>query len=286
MTFEEFRGFEQSLSYQRSEKLDRVHIGLVQLSTDCSLEMDWTKLSGTQAAVFSSRVYYSSYLTPEDLQRIAAGIPASARLIAADLPMDVMVFGCTSASIVIGEEEVARLLTQDHPNLPATNPWTAAKASFSHFNAKKIAVFSPYTTEVNYHLHEQLTASGFDVVRLGSLGIERDTEITFVSYDSIRAGLRRILKGSDAELVFLSCTNLRVLDYIKDIEEEFGIPAVCSNAAMFWHAMELAGRPAYCPGYGRLLSQEKNHIGEKDRDFTRRDDEMAPADSSEAGVWV
>ncbi|XP_061168532.1 maleate isomerase-like [Saccostrea echinata] len=255
MTFEEFLDFQQSLSYQRSSRLDRVHIGLVQLSTDCSLEMDWAKLSGTQAAVFSSRVYYSSYLTPEELRQIAAGIPASAKLIAQDLPMDVMVFGCTSASIVIGEEEVARLLTEDHPGIPATNPWSAAKASFSHFNAKKIAVFSPYTPEVNYALHQQLSASGFDVVRLGSLGIERDTEITFVSYDSVRTGLETLLKGSDAELVFLSCTNLRVLDHLADIEEEFGIPAVCSNAAMFWHAMELAGRPASCPGYGRLLSQ-------------------------------
>ncbi|WP_299734720.1 aspartate/glutamate racemase family protein [uncultured Endozoicomonas sp.] len=253
-TLEAFKAFEKPLLHKQSARIDRVHIGLVQLSTDHSLEMDWAKLLGTQAGVFSSRVYYSSEMTPEALDQIATGITEASDLIATGLPMDVMAFGCTSATIIIGEEKVANLLTEKRGDIPATNPWTAAKAAFNHLGAKKIAVFSPYPTSVNYPLYQQLTNAGFEVPVLGSLGIEKDTDITLVSKESMMAALEQMLPDSGAELVFMSCTNLRVLDHIQEIEDRFGIPVVCSNSAMFWHAMHLVGKAASCPGYGKLLN--------------------------------
>ncbi|UJF17954.1 Asp/Glu racemase [Vibrio sp. SS-MA-C1-2] len=251
---EDFKKFEYPLAHKQEERINRVHIGLVQLSTDHSLEMDWAKLLGTQAGMFSSRVYYSSEMTPEALDRIATGISDASDLIATGLPMDVMAFGCTSASIVIGEGKVASLLTKNRGNIPATNPWTAAQSAFKHLNAKKIAIFSPYPTDVNFPLYQQLTHAGFDVVVLGSLGIEKDTDITTVSKTSMLTALGEILPNSGADLVFMSCTNLRVLDHIEEIEQKFNLPVVCSNSAMFWHAMHLAGKKAHCPGYGTLLT--------------------------------
>lgn len=255
MSFEEFTSFEQPLTYQAAPRIDKVHIGLVQLSTDHSLEMDWAKLIGTQAGIFSSRVYYSSEMTAEALDKIAHGIGEASDLIATGLPMDVMAFGCTSASIIIGEQKIADLLTQNRNNIPATNPWTAAKTAFRHLNAQKIAVFSPYPISVNYPLYQQLTEADFDVVSLGSLNIERDTDITRVSKESMFAALEQMLKDSEAQLIFMSCTNLRVLDHLEEIEAKFNLPVVCSNSAMFWHAMHLSGKKAKCPGYGRLLNQ-------------------------------
>ncbi|MTI18000.1 Asp/Glu racemase [Rhodobacteraceae bacterium RKSG542] len=253
-SFDEFKEFEIPLDHVQAPRIDRVHIGLVQLSTDHSLEMDWAKLLGTQAGCFSSRVYYSSEMTPEALDAIAKGITDASDLIADGLPMDVMAFGCTSASIIIGEEKVGELLTKNREKVPTTNPWTAAQAAFRHLGAKKIAVFSPYPSSVNYPLYQQLTNAGFEVVKLGSLGIEKDTEITKISKESMLEGLAKILPESGADLVFMSCTNLRVLDHIQEIEDRFGIPVVCSNSAMFWHCMHLTGKVAQCPGYGKLLN--------------------------------
>ena len=92
-TIEEFKNWEINLPHTQAPRIGRVHIGLVQLSTDHSLEMDWAKLLGTQAGIFSSRVYYSSEMTPEALDKIASGISEASDLIAYGLPMDVMAFG-------------------------------------------------------------------------------------------------------------------------------------------------------------------------------------------------
>lgn len=254
LTFDEFKLFETPLPYTVEERLKRVHIGLVQLNTDHSLEMDWAKLIGTQAAVFSSRVFSSSEMNPEALDSITTGISDAASLIAVGLPMDVMAFGCTSASIVIGEEKVAQLLTENRGDIPATNPWAAAQAAFKHLGATKVAVFAPYPTSVNYPLYQQLIQAGFVVPALGALGIEHDTEITLISKDSILQGVRQLLAHTDAEVLFMSCTNLRALDHIQYIEDTFGIPVVTSTSALFWHTMHLSGQEAQCPGYGRLLN--------------------------------
>jgi len=118
-TKQEYEALEIPLTYSKSTRPEKIHIGLVQLSTDHSLEVDWTKLTGSSAMVFSSRVYYSSVITPKALNDISQGITAAADLIAVGLPMDVMAFGCTSASMVIGSKKIEKLLTIHHPGIPA-----------------------------------------------------------------------------------------------------------------------------------------------------------------------
>jgi maleate isomerase len=167
-----------------------------------------------------------------------------------------MAFGCTSASMLIGSKKISELLTVRHPGIPATNPWTAAKAGFRRLNCEKISIFSPYPTEVNYPLYRELLAEGFDVPAMGAMRIKNDTDITSVSYDSMVKGAEQILNHANTDVLFMSCTNLRVLDHLEQLESHFGIPVICSNQAMFWHAMALAGRSAQCPGFGRLLRNE------------------------------
>ena len=253
ITEQEFGSLEIPLEHTRNPRPDKVHIGLVQLSTDHSLEMDWAKLIGTSALVFSNRVYYSSVMTTEALNEIAEGITHAASLIAVGLPMDVMAFGCTSASMIIGSKKIEALLTVHHPGIPATNPWAASKAAFRALNAKKISIFSPYPTEVNYPLYKELLVEKFEVPAIGALRIKNDTDITDVSFDSMQKGAKQILSQANTDVLFMSCTNLRVLDHIEKLESHFGLPVVCSNQAMFWHAMTLAGKRPKCEGYGRLF---------------------------------
>ena len=45
--------------------------------------------------------------------------------------------------------------------------------------------------------------------------------------------------GCDA--VFLSCTNLRTLNVIPEIEARIGKPVLSSNQVLAWHLLRLAG---------------------------------------------
>lgn len=250
----EYQASELYLEHTQDPRPDKVHIGLVQLSTDHSIETDLNRLVGSSAMIFSNRVYYSSSMTKEALAEISHGITESANLIATGLPMDVMAFGCTSASIVIGNEKIRELLTVNNPGIPATNPWMGALAAFEHLNAKRVSIFAPYPTEVNYPLYQQLVAEGFSVPTIGALRIEKDTDITTVSYESMLEGAKRIIADAPTDALFMSCTNLRALEHIEKIEAEVGVPIVTSTQAMFWHAMTLVGKQPKLEGYGQLLA--------------------------------
>ena len=55
------------------------------------------------------------------------------------------------------------------------------------------------------------------------------------------------------EALFLSCTNLRSLEVIREVEEILGMPVTSSNHAMAWHTLRLAGVDDSIEGAGRLF---------------------------------
>ncbi|MGF1767313.1 Asp/Glu racemase [Enterovibrio makurazakiensis] len=256
MNFEEFNEFEVKLQFEPAPRPERVHIGLVQLANDHTLETDWSHLLREQAALFSTRIFKENGMTPEALDAVAASISDGAVLVGDGLPMDVMAFACTSASIVIGEKKVSKLLTEGRGDIPTTNPWSAAQAAFKHLGAKNVAVFSPYPTDVNFPLREQLVDAGFNVVGLTALGIIDDNMIHKVPLTSFEDGLEVLINNGNVDVIFMSCTSLRAVEKIQYLEDKYGVPIVSSNSALFWHSMHLCGKTAVCPGYGKLLSGE------------------------------
>ena len=247
MNFDEFNKFETKLKFEPATRPNKVHIGLVQLANDHTLETDWSYLLRDQAALFSTRIFKENGMTPEALDNVASSIGKGALLVADGLPMDVMAFACTSASIVIGEQKVSGLLTEGRGDIPTTNPWSAAKAAFKHLNARKIAVFSPYPTAVNVQLKDQLESSGFELVAITSLGIMDDNMVHKAPLSSFEEGIEVLIKDTGAEVIFMSCTSLRVVEEIQYLEDKYGVPVVSSNSALFWHSMHLCGRTADCP---------------------------------------
>lgn len=243
----------QALEYVESPRPERAHIGLVQLSTDHTLELDWSRLVGDQAAVFSTRIPYTGEMDPDSLMTLSNYIGQASQLIATNLSMDVMAFGCTSASMVLGHDKVSQLLSRGRGAIPTTNPWRSTLSALDYLGVKRLAVLSPYPDSVNQHLLRQLKYHGISCVSLGYFDIKNDTKITHVSAQSILNALEMVLPNTGAQAVFMSCTNLRVLHLIDEIENRYKLPVLSSNSTMFWHAMRLLGRQATCKGYGELL---------------------------------
>ncbi|MEN8198200.1 MAG: arylmalonate decarboxylase, partial [Pseudomonadota bacterium] len=89
-----------------------------------------------------------------------------------------------------------------------------------------------------------------EILEIQGLNLAKDSDMVRVTPDYIRE-FAISLDRPDADAVFISCGALRTLDVIGEIEEAIGKPAICSNQAMIWNNLRLAGVEGRFEGYGR-----------------------------------
>jgi maleate isomerase len=162
-------------------------------------------------------------------------------VITPDTPVDVMAYGCTSASMAIGEENVFARIREAKPGVRCTTPITAAFAAFDAFRARRIGVLTPYPADVNRIVASYIGARGYDVPVFGSFNSDRDTVVARITPDSIESAVREIIQHAEVDAVFVSCTSVRLMQACAALEKNLGIPLTSSNHAMGWHALRLAG---------------------------------------------
>ncbi len=111
----------------------RAAIGLVVLATDQTMEHEFRALLRLPGvAVYQSRVFNDAEIRPDTLRAIGPRIAPSAALILPGIPLDVVAFGCTSATMTLGEEAVFAEIRKERPSVACTTPVTAALAAFPH----------------------------------------------------------------------------------------------------------------------------------------------------------
>ena len=221
----------------------RAAIGLIVLATDYTIEHEWRQLfAGVDGvALYHSRIYNEDRITPQTLRAMEPRIVESARLITPDTPLDVVAYGCTSASMAIGEENVFARIHESKPDARCTTPITAAFAAFDAFRARRIGVLTPYPAEVNRIVADYIAARGYEVPVFGSFNADRDTIVARITPQSIETAVREIIRHADVDAIFVSCTSVRLMLVCAELEKSLGIPLTSSNHAMAWHALRLAG---------------------------------------------
>ena len=170
-----------------------------------------------------------------------------------DGSLDVVCYACTSGSLVIGEERVFAELNRGAPNAMATSLITGVIRALEQVQARRIVVATPYLDEVNQREVDYLQQAGFEVISLCGLNLEKDSDMVRVAPDYITE-FALAQDRADADAIFISCGALRTLDVIDEIESRAGKPAICSNQAMIWDCLRLAGIEDRFEGYGRLLA--------------------------------
>jgi len=235
----------------------RARIGLVVLASDYTMEHEFRRVFaspelGAGVDYYESRIYNSPQITPETLAAMGPLISETTDLILPGAKLDVVGFGCTSASMVLGEETVAERVRAARPEAKVTNPITAAFAAFDAFAAKRIAVLTPYRRDVNEIVRDYITGKGYQVPVFGSFNQQDDGIVSRIDAASVKAAVRAITKGRDVDAVFVSCTSVRLVDSVAEIEAEVGLPVTSSNHALAWHCLRLAGVTTALPGLGRL----------------------------------
>jgi maleate isomerase len=230
-------------------------IGLIAVATDHAIESELRRfLPPERAVLYVTRVRLPDRYDLASLRATADELAAAAALLVPGSPLDVLVYGCTSATVAIGEDEVFARLRRDRPGLPlpCTTPITAAMAAFARLGVARVALLTPYRRAVHEAVAGFLGGRGMAVADQTHLGIDSDAAISRVTAAQLFEAVRRLdLAAADA--VFLSCTSLRLAAVIDALEAETGRPVIASNQALAWHCLQLAGRGAGFPRGGRLL---------------------------------
>jgi len=232
----------------------RAAIGLVVLATDQTLEHEFRRMIDLPGVGFyEARLYNDAEITPETLRAIGPRIAESTRLILPSLRLDVVAFGCTSATMTLGEDVIFAEIRKARPGIACTTPVTGAFAAFRALGISSIGLLTPYSADINAGMAAYFGAGGLHVAAMATFARPDDREAAVVSVASIEAAAEKLAAAPGVEAIFVSCTSLRVAEAAARIEARIGMPVTSSNHAMAWHCLRLAGVDEALPGFGRLF---------------------------------
>ena len=130
---------------------------------------------------------------------------------------------------------------------------SAVVQAMHRVGSSRIALVSPYSTEVTEALVQFLNASGIEVMRTALLfGDDLVDDVTLQSVtpgEVLDAALP--LMGTDIDGLLVSCTGIRIIAELPAMEEELSVPVVSSNAAICRILLDHAG--VEVSGFGQLL---------------------------------
>ncbi|HJL85777.1 MAG TPA: Asp/Glu racemase, partial [SAR324 cluster bacterium] len=233
----------QNLPHQLDESLrSRAAIGLVVLATDHVIENEFQKILNLQGvALYQSRIFNEPSVNTETLSAMESRLENSVKLILPGMPLDVVAFGCTSASMVIGPSRIHEICQKAKPGVRVTNPFTAAIEALRTMEVSRIALLTPYRDDLNQQMRSNFEKEGIQVPAMASFNVEDDNRVGRIAPASIEAVALEIGKHSSVDGIFVACTNLRIAERVHFLEQKLGKPLTSSNHAMAWHTLSLAG---------------------------------------------
>ena len=237
------------------DRTDEIRFGLIALATDLTSERDLYRLLPNDAvSIHVTRVAYENPTTPENLRQMAPRLTEAAELIAPGEVLRAICYSCTAASVSIGDVEVAAAINHARPDVPVVTPTRAARYALEALSAPRIAMLTPYLEQTAAPMVEYFMRHGFTVTNAHCFGLEDDRDMARISVPTIiEAAVAADTDNADA--LFLSCTALKAVEAIDEIEKRVGKPVVTSNQATAWALARLGGLHDHKPSsYGRLFN--------------------------------
>lgn len=227
---------------------ERARVGLLGLATDLNSEADLRRMLPPDIGLYCNRVTHVNPMTLATLREVAADLPRAGRDLLPGLELDVVVYGCTSGTIALGEAETLALIARSKTSRHQTTPVTASLAALARLGARRVSILTPYRADVNRALGEYYASRGLEVLNVVGLDMDDDYAMSAIAPVAIvEAGLRAMAPEADA--LFISCTALRASLAVEQLEAALGRPVVTSNQAIVWHALDLVGLTApHAPG--------------------------------------
>jgi len=220
-----------------------IRVGLLIPSSNTVMEVDFYRGLPSDLTLHTSRMYMES-TTPEGeaIMLDRHTLPA-ARDVGTAKP-DVVVFGCTSAGALRGndyEGDLCRRI-EEESGAPVISVISSVRRAIRERSVARIGVLTPYVDSLNAKIKTSLEADGVEVVAMRGLGITENFAIAEMEPGHIAAVAAETFEDVDLDLVFVSCTNLRAMDAIALIEQRLEIPVLTSNQTALEATLTAIGR--------------------------------------------
>ncbi|MEM6566081.1 MAG: Asp/Glu racemase [Pseudomonadota bacterium] len=233
-------------------------LGLIALQSDESIERDMRRLVPMDVDLMVSRVRSGENVSSDSLSAMEADLATAAGLFPRGVVFDALAYGCTSGTAQIGADRVASQIRRGTEARHVTQPLSALIAGCRHLGIRRLALLSPYVAPVSSRLQQVIASSGIETPVFGSFNVCQEATVVRITPESVCEAAASLMEGAEVDGLFLSCTNLRVLDVIEPLEAQLGKPVLTSNQVLAWQMLELAGVAASLSAPGQLFSRHRS----------------------------
>jgi maleate isomerase len=212
-------------------------LGLMIPSSNTMMETDFIRDLPPGIALHTARMFMVDTTAAGENRMLDEFALPAARDLGSARP-DVVVFGCTSAGALRGNDYDARLCEQisDVTGAPAVSTIASVRDAIQASGADSVGVITPYVDELNERIRDSIEADGTRVATIAGLGITDNFEIAEVDADEIVALAERALgelaRSGQIGLAFASCTNFGAMAARRAIADRLGVPVITSNQAV------------------------------------------------------
>ena len=220
-------------------------VGLIVPSSNTVIEVDFYRRLPPTATLHTARMYLEETTPEVEAAMLDDFLPTAISDLRSARP-DVMVFGCTSAGALRGNDYEAQLISRIAGETGAQTFSVAASVrhTIRAAGGRRVGVITPYVDSLNQKIRESLEDDGLEVAAIHGLGITENFAIAEVEPERIAAFASECFAGSDIDLLFASCTNFRAIDAREEIHAALGVPVVTSNHAALAVVLDQIGAPA------------------------------------------
>jgi maleate isomerase len=230
-------------------------VGLIVPSVNTCTEPQFRMMAPDGVAFYATRLALRGGGGRAELLAMTEHVEEAAGLLN-DIDPALILFHCTAASLAggVGSDERIRQRIEASTGRPAGATATGIVQALRAVGARRPALITPYPPATNAVEVEFLAGHGFEVVANVALGLERGADFVGLSPED----WLDVVGSTDlsrADAIFVSCTNIRVIEAIERMEDEHSRPVITSNQAGVWYVLRRLGIDEPVSGYGRLLRE-------------------------------
>lgn len=233
-------------------------LGVLTPSSNTALE---PLTSALAAEVPGCSAHFSRFTVTEiSLSQQALGqfddskILAAAELLA-DAKVDVIGWSGTAAGWrgFDADRQLCQRITE-RTGIRATTAILALNELIERMDIQRLALVSPYTSDVQERIVANYRAIGVDVVAERHLGITVNHDFALVEPEQLYDMMREVAQEGAPQAVVTYCTNLRAAPLAQAAEAEFGFTLLDTVSTTVWGMLRSVGADTSAiKGWGRLF---------------------------------